>query len=80
MLEIFVGDLVYYTTPDQTLAKDKVKSICTTKVKGKNKHLYLLYNGLSKLEGDLFLSPKRAKAHFERSKIEVIIPKEFDTD
>ena len=80
MFEIFVGDVVYYITPEQTLAKDKIKAICTTKQKGKGRHIYLLYNGLSKLEGDLFLSLKRAKAHFERCKIEVKIPKGLDTD
>ncbi len=80
MFEIFVGDVVYYTTPEQTLAKDKIKEICTTKEKGKNKHIYLLCNGLGKLEGELFLSLKRAKAHFERCKIEVSIPKGLETD
>ena len=77
---MFVGDLVYYTTADQVLAKDKIKAICSTKVKGKSKHVYTLYNGLSKLEGELFLSLKRAKAHFERSNIIIQIPKGFETD
>ena len=80
MLEIFVDDVVYYATPDHTLAKDKIKAICSTKVKGRNQHIYTLYNGLSKPEGDLFLSLKRAKAHFEQCKIEVRIPQGFETD
>lgn len=80
MLEIFVGDVVYYVTADRTLAKDKIKAICSTRVKGRSQHIYTLHNGLSKLEGDLFLSLKRAKAHFERCKIEVRIPKGFETD
>lgn len=80
MLEIFVGDVVYYTTPNRTLAKDKIKAICSTKVKGRSQHVYTLYNGLNKLEGDLFLSLKRAKAHFERCSIEVSIPQGFETD
>lgn len=80
MLEIFVGDVVYYTTPDQRLAKDKIKAICSMKVKGRSQHIYTLSNGLSKREGDLFLSLKRAKAYFEQCKIEVHIPQGFETD
>lgn len=80
MLEIFVGDVVYYIMSDQTLGKDKIKTIGSTKVKGRSKHIYTLCNGLSKLEGDLFLSLKRAKAHFEHYKIEVSIPKGLETD
>ena len=78
MFEFFVGDVVYYTTPDQTLAKDKIKAIVSQKEKGRVKHLYLLFNGLSKAENELFLSIKRAKAHFERYKMSVIIPNDFD--
>ncbi|MBD2755733.1 hypothetical protein [Spirosoma validum] len=80
MFEIFVGDVVYYTTTDYTLAKDKIKSIVSTKEKGKAKHIYTLYNGLNKLEGELFLSLKRAKDHFERCKIQVAIPKGLETE
>lgn len=80
MLEIFVGDVVYYVTADQTLAKDKIKAIGSTKVKGRNKHIYILFNGLSKLEDELFLSLKRAKDHFERSNIKLIIPKGMEAD
>ncbi|QMW04799.1 hypothetical protein [Spirosoma foliorum] len=80
MFEMFVGDVVFYCTANQTLAKDRIKAICSTKVKGKSKHVYTLYNGLSKLEDELFLSLKRAKNHFERSNITLEIPKELDTD
>lgn len=80
MFELFVGDVVYYATADQVLAKDKIKAICSTKVRGRSKHIYTLYNGLSKLEDELFLSLKRAKDHFERSNIAIQIPKGFETD
>ena len=80
MFEFFVGDVVYYTNADQTLAKDKIKSIVSQKERGRVKHLYLLFNGLSKAESELFLSIKRAKAHFERCKMLITIPKEFETD
>ncbi|GAB3699656.1 hypothetical protein GCM10027592_25940 [Spirosoma flavus] len=80
MFEMFVGDVVYYATTDQVLAKDKIKAICSTKVKGKSKHIYTLYNGLNKLEDELFLSLKRAKDHFERRNIVLQIPKGFETD
>lgn len=80
MFEFFVGDVVYYTTVDQTLAKDKIKAIVSQKERGRVKHLYLLVNGLSKAENELFLSLKRAKAHFERCKMAVTIPKDFDLD
>lgn len=80
MFEIFVGDVVYYTTADHTLAKDRIKSIVSTKEKGRAKHIYTLYNGLNKLEGELFLSLKRAKDHFERCKIKVTIPKGLETE
>ncbi len=74
MFEIFVGDVVYYTTPDQTLTKDTIQSIASQKEKGRLKHLYRLSNGLTKQEKDLFLSVKRAKDYFERCQIEVTIP------
>ncbi|MBD2705628.1 hypothetical protein IC229_33780 [Spirosoma sp. BT702] len=80
MFEMFVGDVVYYATADQTLAKDRIKAIYSTKVKGKSRHVYTLYNGLSKLEDELFLSLKRAKNHFEGRSIRLQIPKGFDTD
>ncbi|GAB3953580.1 hypothetical protein GCM10028805_37570 [Spirosoma harenae] len=80
MFEMFVGDVVYYATADQVLAKDKIKAIYSTKVKGRSKHMYTLYNGLSKLESELFLSLKLAKDHFERSNISLKIPKGFETD
>lgn len=80
MFEFFVGDVVYYANPDQTLAKDRIKSIESRKEKGKVKHIYTLFNGLRKLEGELFLSLKRAKDYFERSKIEVIIPKGLEPE
>ena len=78
MFEIYVGDVVYYATPDQTLARDKIKSIASQKEKGRAKHIYLLTNGLRKLEGDLFLSLERAKAHFKRCKVEITIPTSLD--
>lgn len=80
MFEIFVGDEVYYTTADQTLAKDTIKSIASKKERGRVRHIYTLYNGLSKLEGELFLSLKRAKDHFERCHISVTIPKGLEVD
>ncbi|UFH53150.1 hypothetical protein [Spirosoma sp. KNUC1025] len=80
MFELFVGDVVYYTTADQTLAKDTIISIAARKEKGKVKHIYTLFSGLSKLEGELFLSLKRAKAHFEQCKIQVNIPEGFEAD
>ena len=80
MFEFFVGDVVYYTTADQMLAKDKIKSIVSQRKQGKGKHQYLLFNGLSKAENELFLSIKRAKAHFERCKLSVIIPKDFELE
>lgn len=80
MLELFVGDVVYYVTTDQTLAKDKIKSIGRTKGKGRSKHIYTLFNGMSKQESDLFLSLKRAKAHFERINMKLIIPKSIEAD
>ncbi|GAB4026257.1 hypothetical protein GCM10028773_54700 [Spirosoma koreense] len=79
MFELFVGDVVYYTTPDQTLAKDRIKSIASKKEKGRVKHVYTLFNGLNKSEGELFLSLKRAKDHFERCKIDITIPKGLDS-
>lgn len=80
MFEFFVGDVVYYTTPDQTLAKDKIKSIVSQNEKGKARHVYLLYNGLSKRECELFLSLKRAKDYFERCNLEITIPKCLEAD
>lgn len=80
MLELFVGDMVYYITADQTLAKDKIKAIGRTKVKGRSRHIYFLFNGLSKLEGELFLSLKRAKDHFERSDTNLTVPKGMEAD
>ncbi|GAB3991903.1 hypothetical protein GCM10028807_23420 [Spirosoma daeguense] len=80
MFELFVGDVVYYATTDQTLTKDRIKATCRTKVKGRSRHVYILYNGLSKLEDELLLSLKRAKNHFERSNIILQIPKGLDTD
>lgn len=80
MFEIFVGDEVYYANADQTLAKDTIKSIASKKERGRVKHIYTLYSGLSKLEGELFLSLKRAKDHFERYHIPVTIPKGLEVD
>ncbi len=80
MFEMFVGDVVYFLTADQTLAKDRIKAICRMKVKGKSKYVYTLCGGLSKLEDELFLSLRRAKIHFERSNIAIQIPKGLDTD
>lgn len=80
MFELFVGDVVYYCTADQMLAKDKIKSIDRIREKGKIKHVYLLYNGLIKVEGELFLSLKRAKTHFETSKVAITIPKNLENN
>jgi hypothetical protein len=78
MFEFFVGDIVYYTTPEHQLAKDIIKSITSQKQKGRSKHMYLLSNGLSKQETDLFLSLKRAKNYFEQYHIDVVIPHDLD--
>lgn len=80
MFELYVGDVVYYTTTEQTLAKDKIKAIVRSKEKGRVRHVYQLFNGLSKLESELFLSVKRAKDHFERCKIQISVPKGLETD
>ncbi|WP_420151563.1 hypothetical protein [Spirosoma sp.] len=80
MFEFFVGDVVYYTTADLTLAKDKIRSITSKKEKGRVKHTYLLFSGVSKLENELFLSLKRAKEHFERSNIQVFIPEKLERE
>lgn len=80
MFEIFVGDVVFYITTDQTLAKGTIKSIVSRKEKGRAKHMYTLFDGLTKREDELFLSLKRAKDHFERCKLEVTIPKGFETE
>jgi hypothetical protein len=78
MFELYVGDVVYYATPDQRLAKDKIQSIASQKEKGRTRHIYVLANGLSKLESDLFLSLERAKAHFKHCRMEITIPAGLD--
>lgn len=80
MFEIFVGDVVFYVSPDQRLTKGTIKSIVSTKEKGKAKHIYTLFDGVAKREGELFLSLKRAKDHFERCNMKVTIPKGFETE
>lgn len=79
MVELFVGDVVYFTTPDSTLDRDKIKAIACQREKGRVKHLYLLFNGIHKEESELFLSLKRAKDYFEKHKMSITIPKRFET-
>jgi hypothetical protein len=78
MFEFFVGDIVYYTTPEQQLAKGTITSIISQKERGRAKHIYLLSNGLRKIESDLFLSLKRAKEYFNHCHIEIVIPPDLE--